>query len=148
MRKNSLLTWVVMGAVSFAVAGCGASREVEVAGEVSAPADVRAEGAILVELAEEQLNGLETPDDRLLVLAPDEGDQLLSEQSNVLRECIDLLERAVVEIESEANEQPFVGRSQSRLVVLGSRAGVVVVPGDFHDGGYAGSAVRVATRPA
>ena len=52
MRKNSLLTWVVMGAVSFAVAGCGASREVEVAGEVSAPADVRAEGAILVELAD------------------------------------------------------------------------------------------------
>ena len=52
MRKNSLLTGVVLGVVSFAIAGCGASREVEVTGEVSAPADVRAEGAILVELAD------------------------------------------------------------------------------------------------
>jgi hypothetical protein len=52
MRNNSLFTWVVLGAVSSALAGCGASREVEVAGEVSAPADVRTEGAILVELAD------------------------------------------------------------------------------------------------
>ncbi len=52
MRNNSLFTWVVLGAVSSALAGCGASREVEVTGEVSAPADVQTQGAILVELAD------------------------------------------------------------------------------------------------
>ena len=46
----------------------------------------------------------------------DEREHLLAEEPHVLGEDVDLLERAVVEIEAEPDEQPLVCRRQARLV--------------------------------
>ena len=64
MRNESVFTLVLFGTMSYALAGCGESREVEVAGEVSAPASIQADGPILVELfdviAEDDVESVQT----------------------------------------------------------------------------------------
>ena len=75
------------------------------------------------------------------MLARDEVDHLLAKQVNVLRECVHLLERAVVEVEAQAHEQPFVRRGQPA-----SRASVVE-SGLMGEARLAESAVSAATTP-
>jgi len=60
------------------------------------------------------------------MLTPDELDHLLAEQPNVLGECVHLLERTVVQIESEAHEQPLVRRGQPRFARIGPQAWIHV----------------------
>jgi hypothetical protein len=64
MRNQSVFRLVLCGTMSYALAGCGESREVEVAGEVSAPASIQADGPILVELfdvvAEDDVESVQT----------------------------------------------------------------------------------------
>jgi hypothetical protein len=48
MFGKQMISWIVLGA-SMAFMGCGASRDVEVSGEVSAPATVGVQGAVLIE---------------------------------------------------------------------------------------------------
>ena len=81
---------------------------------------VRQVAQVLMELGELRLEVGEPADDCFPVLARDEVDHLLAKQVNVLRECVHLLERAVVEVEAQAHEQPFVRRGQPA-----SRASVV-----------------------
>jgi hypothetical protein len=82
---------------------------------------VRQVAQVLMELGELRLEVGEPADDCLPVLARDEVDHLLAQQVNVLRECVHLLERAVVEVESQAHEQPFVRRGQPRFARIGRR---------------------------
>ena len=102
-----------------------------------------------MELGELRLEVGEAAHERLAMLAPDEHEHLLAEQANVLREGVDLLERAVVQVESQPNEQPLVRRGQPRLVLF--RAGSLrlahCLPGLRATGGYADSTVRAPTTP-
>jgi len=49
MKNTSNLVWILVAATGVLAAGCSESREVEVAGEVSAPATVQVEGPILID---------------------------------------------------------------------------------------------------
>ena len=49
MKNTSNLVWILVAATGVLAAGCSESREVEVAGEVSAPATVTVEGPILID---------------------------------------------------------------------------------------------------
>ena len=73
-----------------------------------------------MELGELRLEVGEPADDCFPVLARDEVDHLLAQAVNVLRECVHLLERAVV-VEAQAHEQPFVRRGQPRFARIGRR---------------------------
>ncbi len=49
MKNTSNLVWILVAATGVLAAGCSEAREVEVAGEVSAPATVMVEGPILID---------------------------------------------------------------------------------------------------
>ena len=95
---------------------------------------------VLMELGELRLHVVEAARDRLAVFAFDESQQLFAKEANVLRERMDLLERAVVQVEPQPDEQPLVGRSQSRLAVSRGRP----LPLEHV---YADSTLSAATRP-
>ena len=75
----------------------------------------------------------EAAQDRLAVLGLDQNEHLLAQQAQVLREEEDLLERAVMQIQAQAHEQPLVRLRQARSLVVRRR-------------GYADSTVSAATR--
>ena len=102
---------------------------------------VRQVAEILMELGELSFEVVEAAEHRLLVHAPDQADHLFAKQANVLCECVHLLERTVVQVESQAHEKPLVRRSQPRFVCIGHRVGSCA------RGGYAEWAVSAATRP-
>ena len=78
------------------------------------------------------------------MLAADQRDHLLAEQPDVLGEGVDLLQRAVVQVESEPDEEPLVrlgepGLGDGRRGRLGQCA--------HGETGQADSTVSAATRP-
>ena len=76
-----------------------------------------------MELGELRVQVVEAAVKRLAMLTPDDLDHLFAEQPNVLGECIHLLERTVVQVESESNEQPLVRRGQTRFARIGPKRG-------------------------
>ena len=69
---------------------------------------VREVAQVLVQLRQLRLEVGEAADDRVAMLASDQRDDLLAQQPDVLGEGVDLLQRAVVQVESEPDEQPLV----------------------------------------
>jgi len=103
-----------------------------------------------VQLGELRLEVGEAAYERLAMLASGKCEHLLAQQANVLREGVDLLQRAVVQVESEANEQPLIRRGEPRLVLFrdGSlRLAHCVTVAGRETGGYADSTVRAPTTP-
>ena len=80
---------------------------------------VRQIAQILVQLRQLRLEVAEAPDDGIAVLAADQRDHLLAEQPDVLGEGIDLLQRTVVQVESEPDEEPLVRLGEPGLGGLG-----------------------------
>jgi hypothetical protein len=75
----------------------------------------------------------------------DQHEHLFAQQPDVLSENVDLLQRAVVEVEPEPDEQPLVGRGK---VAAGRFTGWTVGAGDRCAWRrYADSTVSVATIP-
>ena len=78
---------------------------------------------VLVQLRQLRFEVGEAADHGIPVLAPDEDEDLLAQQPNVLGQGVDLLQRAIVEVEAESHEQPLVRLRQSGLG--GSRLGLL-----------------------
>ena len=70
---------------------------------------------VLVQLRQLRLEVGEAADHGVAVLGPDEDEHLLAQEPNVLGQGVDLLQRAIVEVEPEPHEQPLVRLRESGL---------------------------------